>query len=264
MLLAKEEWYESIFQRRSRRLFTAEPLTDEEVSRLTDFSQQLNKNIAGARVEIITQNPEDVFKGVIGSYGKIKGAPAYAAFIGNLEDANMQEKVGYIGECLILEAASMGLATCWVGGFFRPDIVKQQIAVAADEKVLAVTPLGYASKQYGLKEKLMSGFVSSHKRKDLDFLCVGGFRADWPDWVKSALELARLAPSAVNRQPWRFSVEPNAIKISVDNVKDTYNISKRLDCGIAMVHIEVGAKHKGVNGKWNFLNQPDVAVYTLE
>jgi len=85
-----------------------------------------------------------VFKGAIGSYGKIKGAPAYVAFIGKLEDPNIQEKVGYIGECLILEATSMGLATCWVGGFFRPDVVSKHITIRQNERVLAVSPLGYA------------------------------------------------------------------------------------------------------------------------
>src|SRR5690554_6514440 len=145
MIGIKEEWYETIFQRRSRRQFGNKPLTLEEVTCLTDFSQELNKSLEGVRVEIVNQNPEDVFKGAIGSYGKIKDAPAYAAFVGNVKDINVQEKTGYIGECLILEATSRGLATCWVGGFFRPSVVGKQITIDKDEQVLAVTPIGYTS-----------------------------------------------------------------------------------------------------------------------
>jgi len=75
---------------------------------------------------------------------------------------------------------------------------------------------------------------------------LNGLNREWPDWIISALEAARMAPSAVNRQPWRFSVEEDdSIKISVDSFRDPYRISKRLDCGIAMVHIEVGAGHIG-------------------
>ncbi|HVJ49404.1 nitroreductase family protein [Desulfitobacterium sp.] len=264
MQIPEDKWYEAIFQRRSRRQFNGKPLAFEEVAYLADFAEELNRNVGGARAVIVNKSPENVLKGAIGSYGKIKGAPAYVAFIGNMEDPHVQEKVGYIGECFILEATSMGLATCWVGGFFRPEIVSKQIAISQDEQILAVSPFGYASEQYSLEEKFMSGFASGHKRKDVEALCLERYKTEWPDWVRSALELARLAPSAVNRQPWRFSVETDAIKISVDSVKDSYHISKCLDCGIAMVHIEVGARHKGVRGRWDYLLQPDVAIFKAE
>ncbi|NLT94926.1 MAG: nitroreductase [Clostridia bacterium] len=264
MVNIKKEWYDAIFQRRSRRQFENKPLKTEEINYLTDFSHQLNESFTGARVEIVNKNPEQVFKGLVGSYGKIKDAPLYAAFIGDMKDPNVQEKVGYIGECLLLEATARGLATCWVGGFFRPEAVKDQVGIDDSEQVLAVTPLGYAPEQYTFGEKLMAGFATVHKRKDIDSLCSGGFNQDWPQWVKTALEAGRLAPSAVNRQPWRFTVNADSIKVSVDTVKDTYNISKRLDCGIAMLHIEVGAWKEGVRGKWHYVNHPDVAVFMVE
>ncbi|MDI3546615.1 MAG: hypothetical protein PWR10_267 [Halanaerobiales bacterium] len=50
---------------------------------------------------------------------------------------------------------------------------------------------------------------------------------------------------SVNRQPWRFRFSDGGVTISVDNPdKDLY--SKRLDCGIAMLHFELGARKKGV------------------
>ncbi|AGA68272.1 nitroreductase [Desulfitobacterium dichloroeliminans LMG P-21439] len=261
MQIPNEKWYTAVFQRRSRRKFNAKPLAPEVLTQLMDFTHVLNKEYSGARVQIVNQSPDEVFKGAIGSYGKIKGSPAYVAFIGNVEDSHVQEKVGYIGECFILEATSMGLATCWVGGFFKQEVVKQQIEISQNERVIAVSPLGYASEQYSLEEKIMSGFASGHKRKDIEDLCIQGFKADWPAWVKSALELSRLAPSAVNRQPWRFSVDTNSIKITVDDLKDSYHISKRLDCGIAMIHIEIGASHEGVRGQWEYLDQSEIAVF---
>ena len=63
---------------------------------------------------LVTQSPSDVFKGAIGPYGKIRGAPAFIAFIGNMENRNIQEKVGYMGEGIILEAEAMNLGTCWL------------------------------------------------------------------------------------------------------------------------------------------------------
>lgn len=264
MQIPHEKWYDAVFQRRSRRQFNGKSLDSEVLTQLISFSNELNKESCGVRTKIVNHDPKDVFKGAIGSYGKIKGAPAYVAFIGNIEDSHVQEKVGYMGECFILEATSKGLATCWVGGFFRPEVVMKQISISEKEQVLAISPLGYALEQYSFEEKIMSGFASGHKRKDMEVLCLDGYKKNWPVWVKTALELGRLAPSAVNRQPWRFSVDTDAIKISVDNLKDSYHISKRLDCGIAMLHIEIGIKHEGLRGQWEYLDQSDVAIFKIK
>lgn len=259
-----ERWYESIIVRRSRRRYDKRGLEPEMVSHLREFTSDLNNYTGGARVVLVTESPEKVFKGIIGSYGQIKGAPAYAAFIGDAHNQYIQEIVGYMGECFILEATSMGLGTCWVGGFFDSEVVKSQVTVADHEKVFAVTPVGFAVMEHDTEEKMVSGLVSSHKRKDLKGLTRGIPREQWPDWVKTALEAARLAPSAINRQPWRFLVEKDAITISVDSAFLQLGVSKRLDCGIAMLHLELGARIQGVRGDWESLNSPDVARFVLK
>jgi hypothetical protein len=81
--------------------------------------------------------------------------------------------------------------------------------------------------------------------------------------MRAALEAARLAPSAVNRQPWRFHVEPGSVTVSVDNDHLTFGISKRLDCGIAMLHIEAAALDCGAQGEWELLSGLDVARFTV-
>lgn len=262
MQIPVDKLYSAIFQRRSRRRFDGRTLPHELIDDLQGFSEQVNGRVVGARSIVVTENPDNVFKGAIGSYGKIKGAPAYVAFIGNMQDVKVQEMVGYLGELFILGATSLGLGTCWVGGFFHPEVVQSQIRLADDEKVLAVSPLGFVNQKYSLEEKMMSGFATtSHKRKKLETMCLIETTESFPPWVRSALEAARLAPSAVNRQPWRFTVEEKTIKISVDSTKDSYNISKRLDCGIAMAHIEIGANQEGVTGKWEYLTGGDVARF---
>lgn len=52
----------------------------------------------------------------------------------------------------------------------------------------------------------------------------------------------------------------NTITVAVDNLHDTYNIPKRLDCGIAMLHLELGALAAGVTGTWEFLLPPRAAT----
>lgn len=212
-----------------------------------------------ARSVLIEKKGNDVFRGFIGSYGKIENSPGYIAFIGNLESPRVQEAVGYTGEGIILEATSLGLGTCWVGGYFHPKAVSSEIAIERNERVLAVSPFGIPLQAYSFQEKLMTGFGYMHKRKGLDKLVTGT-----PDqaWMEPALEAARLAPSAVNRQPWRFVCGDNTITVELDKSRDTYNISRRLDCGIAMLHLELGARNAGIRGSWTF--PPDsVACFTV-
>jgi nitroreductase len=256
-------WYAAIVRRRSQRLFDPKPVDPYLLARLSAVCEEF-RPFTEVRAVLVIASSDKVFKGAIGHYGKIKGAPAFIAFVGNMEDPNIQEKVGYLGEGIILEATSLNLATCWVGGFFRPEVAASLAIINKNEKVFAVTPVGYVKEEWSLEEKIMTGFGWTHKRKPLTELVMGIEELKWPVEVKTSLEAARLAPSAVNRQPWRFKVETHSITISVDDLKDTFNISKRLDCGIAMLHFEVASLYCGVQGKWEFLEPPEVARFKVD
>ncbi len=214
-----------------------------------------------ARAVFVNHSADLVLKGAVGTYGKIKGARAFLAFIGNTESLHAQERAGYIGEGLVLEATALGLATCWVAGLFRPDVAATLAGTSDQEHVLAVAPLGHAPHDWSFEERLMTGFGRTHKRKPLASLLKATGEGPFPEWVQTALEAARLAPSAVNRQPWRFHVSEEAVTVSVDDTKLLHTISKRLDCGTAMLHIELAAFHAGVRGEWQFLENPDVARF---
>ena len=82
-----------------------------------------------ARVELITETPERVFKFILGSYGTIKGAPLAIVFIGKNYNRHIQEEVGYIGEGIALEAETLGLATCWMTGTYHPMTTKELVKI---------------------------------------------------------------------------------------------------------------------------------------
>ncbi len=257
------KWHAAIPPRRSRRRFDSIGLESSLLTQLQTICREF-RPFPQARAELVAQSPDRILKGAIGPYGKVRGAPALIAFIGDKDDPYVQEKVGYLGEGIILEATAMGLATCWVGGFFRPKVAASFVGTAETERVLAVTPVGHAAEDLSLEERTMTGFGRSHRRKPLAELVTGLDQTELPHWMKSALEAARIAPSAINRQPWRFYVEPHSITVSVDNPRFTFGISKRLDCGIAMLHIEVAALDCGMQGRWEFLEAPRVARFTVE
>ena len=258
MELIKEEWYGAIKARSSRRAFQERQIKESTFEKLEKFIKELNQNLTGSRAVLFRQGCNEILKGVVGSYGVISGTEAYLVFIGDKKDSNYQLKTGYLGEAAILEATHLGLDSCWVGGFFKQDDLNNQLNLAEQEEILAIAPIGHADSKKSLKEKFIKLINFGSKRKDVNELCVDGFKSSWPGWIRTGIKAARLAPSAMNRQPWRFSAPDNMIvKIMSTEGKGKFGVDKKLDCGIAMLHFEVGAFFSGAKGEWKYLNDTE-------
>lgn len=261
MDIPSSRWYSVIQSRRSRRRFDrTQPIEPVALATLVKACREFTP-FPHARAYLVNEPKIDIFKGVIGGYGKVSGAPAFIALIGDMRGASVQEEVGYTGEGIVLEATALGLNTCWVGGFFKPESVASIISIGPSERVLAVTPVGYASENESLQEKLLTGFGRTHVRLPISKMVSNWNEANLPAWVRAAFEAARLAPSAVNRQPWGFSLQDDGVMVFVRTKGPDFHVSKRLDCGIAMLHIEAAAGSLGVKGKWAFIESPQVAKF---
>jgi nitroreductase len=188
----------------------------------------------------------------------VEGAQWTAAFVAP-EGAEVE--AGYVGEAFVLEATRLGLGTCWVAGMFDRDTADRLTELGPGERVVAVTPVGHPLERKALVERMMSAAVRSAARRQVDdiapHLARGGSDA-WPAWAVSAVEAARLAPSGANRQPWRFSLDDRGLALAA--AEGAYWTAP-IDCGIAMLHAELGALHEGVGGDWVRLASPDVARF---
>jgi nitroreductase len=254
-------WYPAIRVRKSRRQYDpSAPVPAEKIESLEKVCDQF-RPFKGARAVFLEGDVDNIFTGFIGSYGKIKGASCAIVFVGDENEKYFQESVGFTGEGIVLEATALGLGTCWVGGSFNAGKVAKRVQLKAGEKVLAVTPVGIVPGLKTTEEKLASGFARSRMRKPLHSMVSGVPEERWQDWARTALESARLAPSGVNMQPWLFRVEPDAIVVSHLTGLISRLTSARLNCGIAMLHIEIAALAGGVSGTWEFLESPEVARF---
>jgi hypothetical protein len=251
-------WLDAATIRRSRRSYARDPLDGEQLARIERVCREF-RPFPEARVELVHEPIEKVATGVVGGYGRVSGAPCYLAFIGRMGSAHVQECVGYTGEGVILEATSLGLGTCWVGGFFKPGAVARSLRLATDETVIGVSPVGTVRPLPSLTDLTFKAISGSSGRKGLDELVEGDVVPG--TGLKAALEAARRAPSARNRQPWRFRITNGIVTVFVSNEKPRSKLSPRLDCGIAMLHFELGARAAGLAGRWELLEAPDVARY---
>lgn len=256
-----KSWYAAIPQRHSQRTYNGKRLSNESLDHLENLCEKF-RPFAGVRAVIIRETPQGVYKGIVGSYGEIQNAPHLAAFIGDMSVPEVQEAAGYLGQGVILEATSMGLQTCWIGGFFRPETLEHTLGLGEKERILSITPIGYGVSKKSTRDKVMSFAIRSHRRKPLEKMVTNSSKEFTP-WSRTALEAARLAPSAANRQPWRFTVKTDSIIVSTSKARGVSRISRRLDCGIAMLHLELGARVKGKQGEWELLSAPEVAKYSI-
>ncbi|MBE3575447.1 MAG: nitroreductase family protein [Firmicutes bacterium] len=248
----------AIARRHAVRTYLERPLDLDHVRMIREACRASASAASGARVVFVAARAERVFTGLVGSYGRIRGAQAFLAMIGDTAQPHVEETVGYAGEYVILAATAAGVGSCWVSGTFSPDVVASLVDLSPGEKVFAVSPLGYPAEPSGT-ERIMKALARSATRKPVERLLTPESLslASCPQWVKQALEAARLAPSALNRQPWRFTVSAEGIRVSVEREGG----QRRLDCGIAMLHLELGARAAGVQTKWRWLEGPLAVAY---
>lgn len=291
-----ERWYAAIAGRHSRRSFQVRPLIPQERDAMAAHCRAF-RPFPSVRVVMLPEAPESLFAhrrddrptmsavgraymGIMGSYGRISGAPAALAFAGQLApgaadaqpdataqgagapDASPQsasrsddsefaieELIGYVGEAAVLEATALGLDTCWVAGFFSPGLTESLIGAGTGETVFAVSPLGHAAHALSGKEKYVFQMSRPKKRLKLEHIALGLFNKDWPHWAVAGIRAVQTAPSATNRQPWRFRLDGDTVVLAT-NGPDSYGVSKRIDCGIAMLHFELGVRQAGRDGHW--------------
>ena len=226
-----ERWYNAAERRASVREFDS-TLDRERFYSLKAF---INSNLTAENARLVLLAKNGILKSFILPYGKISGTNCFAAVISDKENKFM---AGYLGESFVLECTARGYATCWLGASYNKRIVNNIIDLDANECLCGIIAVG-------LKEDP----VKQAKKKSIEKLTgldPESFRK-LPAWQQSALNCARIAPSALNRQPWELEINEDSIGI----ITNSYNFGfAEIDKGIAMMHIELGAAAEGVYGEW--------------
>ena len=138
---------EAIKQRHSVRRYVHKPLSAEIVETLRKKIEECNVE-GGLHIQLVT-NETRAFTGLF-SYGKFSGVENYLVMVGKKAD-DLDERVGYYGEQLVLLAQTLGLNTCWAGLSYRK--VSEAYIVGDDEKLTCMIALGYGATQ-GVSHKI--------------------------------------------------------------------------------------------------------------
>ena len=221
---------EAIQARHSVRAYKNESLAEDVVKVLKEQIATLNHE-GNLHMQLILDEPK-AFQGTLAKYGKFRNANNYIVMAGKKSD-DLDERIGYYGEHLVLLAQTLGLNTCWVGLSYSK--VPGTYELAEDEKIACYIALGYGETQ-GVNRKSKTVEQMSNA-SDIT-----------PSWFRKGVEAALLAPTAVNQQ--KFSFEYLGMKDGRPQVRAKRGFSMigytQMDLGIAKYHFEVGV------GKNNF------------
>lgn len=217
------ELIDAIKARHAVRKYTDRPIEAEKIASLRAATEKLNAE-SGLHLQLVLDEPKAFSSGIL-KYGAISGVRNYFAMVGK-KGREVEEKIGYYGEQLVLLAQTLGLNTCWVGLTFKE--VNEVISLADGEQLHCVIALGYgvdAGKQHPLKP--IEKFYEAE--------------GEIPEWFRRGMDAAVLAPTAVNQQKFKFILHEGN-KVSAE---PTFSLTGRsylyYDLGIVKCHFEIGA-----------------------
>jgi nitroreductase len=254
---------EAIQKRKGIRSYDGRPLSEEHITKIKNFLSGLQPVFGGeVRVELIRKNMgKDAIK--LGTYGSVKGA---FEFLVLLHDDTPLAKLsaGYMLEQAVLFCTQIDLGTCWIGGFNKTDFGKL-IRLKPNETLSNISPVGYKEKgrKQGLLPSIASAIVKSHTRKpfeELFFIHDFGksLVREEAGQYKLPLDMLRLAPSAVNKQPWRVVLCGKDLHFYHVGFSNALN----LDLGIALCHFEQTCKEYHIEGKFEIITNAEIIPET--
>lgn len=203
--------------RHSVRQYLDKPIEAEKRAVLDQMAEEFNRE-ADLHIQIIHDEPK-CFNSLLAHYGSFSGVTSYICMVGPKGD-DLDEKIGYYGEKLVLKAQELGLNTCWVASTHG----KSAAVVNSGEKQAIIISLGYGANQ---------GKV--HKNKEN----LAEISDNDPDWYKAGVKAALLAPTAINQQ--KFFIRRNGDDVTITA---KHGPCYMIDLGIVKCHFEMASGHK--------------------
>ncbi|MBC7227336.1 MAG: nitroreductase family protein [Thermoflexales bacterium] len=248
---------ETIRVRRSTRRYADRPVPDDILAHLLEFAARTPRlTDVPLRVTAVSgrERVARILARYLGVYGLVQGAPHLLVGLIAEDSDRARLDLGYVLEPVVLEATRRGLSTCWMTGSYHPERAADEVERGPNEVVAATVALGYAREDplARIHDGAVRRLVAAHRRRPLEEIVFAGkWGVSWsPEGADPALvevlECARLAPSAENRQPWRFVVESGA-----DTRLHLFlTYPSPIDAGIVMAHVALAGAEVGWDGHW--------------
>ncbi len=210
---------EAIRERHSVRHYKDEKIEAEKIAILNELISSLNKE-GDLHLQLI-EDAGNTFNKLLNKAMGLASAPSVIACVGK-DDATLEERIGYYGQKLVLLAQKLGLNTCWAGTFNKKNIGAE---VRDGERLVISIAIGYGKESGKPHKSKSAGQVSE-------------ISEDAPEWFSKGIEMALLAPTAINQQNFLIRLNKDG---KVEYIDKGGPFSK-VDIGIVRCHFEIGSE----------------------
>lgn len=228
--------YDTIFSRKSIRSYNQEKIKWEVLDDILKFADKLPMLVKDIGVEyklVINIEENQGFNGPF----TVK-APYYIVLSSEKKD-DYQLNAGYIMQQLSLYIESKGLGTCFMGGASPGMGLKNTI------KYDYVITLAFGKP----KEEPYRDYILAKRHPENELVV---YKEEVSSDLRKILEAARLAPSSINSQPWRFVVYKNRIHVFTKKnpwLFKPMDKMKMIDMGIMMANLLIAAEELWIDVK---------------
>lgn len=210
---------DAIRERHSVRNYQDRAIEAEIAAQLEVLITEINE-ASGLHFQFIAEAGK-TFSRLLNKAMGLGSAPSVIACVGPDEEG-LEERIGYFGELIVLTAQQMGLNTCWAGTFNKDKIPAK---VKSGERLVIVIAIGY-------------GVNGGKTRKSKTLSQVSSSAKERPEWFVFGVEMALLAPTAINQQKFEIRLESDDTVTFIDKG----GVLSKVDLGIVKYHFEIGKK----------------------
>lgn len=233
--------------RRSVRTFSDRPIDEIVLSQLQTFMEGMETPFK-VPVRLVLLSAEEY-----GLSSPVISGGEYYIGIAVEENDHCWEAAGYALEQVVLYAWSLGFGTTWLGGTMNRGVFERAMGLREQEIMPAVTPIGYPAEKMSLRETVMRKGCKADERKPFEEMFFEGdfhtpLSKQRAGKLTEVLEAVRMAPSAVNRQPWRLLVTDDAVHFYGKKwLGGVLGDMQKIDLGIALCHFALAAEECHMN-----------------
>ncbi len=234
------ELYDAMLKRKSIRKFSGKEVDAKLIDDIKNYIAALKPLCDAPSIKMILIDNSE-----FGEYFE-NSSPIHAQHyiaITSLSEPYFRENIGFMGENLIIYLTSLKIGSCWIGTL-KPK------GSAFELPYVITIAFGYADGE------LYRENLDQINRKSIDQICLV---KPQNDFMTELVQAIRIAPSGINRQPWRIEPDNNSMHfyceqpsfltpVNSDNLKGLMPgaILKRMQgisCGASIAHFLICAKH---------------------
>lgn len=228
--------YEAIFVRKSVRKYKMEPIEQSRIDDILNFANDIPLLYEDIAVEYIVLDHKEATHYFGGTF--LVKAPYYLVLTSQTSEG-YQINAGYLMEQISLYMTARGLGSCYMGS------VKPKKAFAEKMNYDYIITLAFGEGEHEI-------YRSSEKAKRLPLEDIAVYKSEVNKNIKLLIQAARLSPSSMNSQPWRFVIYDNRIHIFCKRnvfLSGILSEVKLIDIGICLAHFLVTAEELWIDVK---------------